>query len=76
MPPISKDAVDGAEVGLNLGLVYAWTGELDLAFQTLTWVATVPNGLYYGDLKLNSCFEPLRKDPRYETLLAQLAAKD
>ena len=76
MVPISKDALDGPEVALNLGLVYAWAGELDLAFQTLGSLVKVPNGLYYGDLKLTSCFEPLRKDPRYEQLLAQVAVAD
>ena len=76
MLPISKDALLGPEVALILGLVYAWTDEFDLAFQTLRSLAKVPNGLYYGDLKFSCCFEPFHKDPRYEQLLAQLAATD
>jgi hypothetical protein len=33
-------------------------------------------GIYYGQLKRDPYWEPLRKDPRYEKLLAQLAATD
>jgi TolB-like protein/Flp pilus assembly protein TadD len=71
--PISKDAVDGTYPELNLAAVYAWTNELDLAFETLTSLSKVPNGLYYGPLKREPYWEPLRHDPRYEKLLAELA---
>jgi hypothetical protein len=36
----------------------------------------MPLGIYYGQLKRDPYWEPLRKDPRYEKLLAQLAATD
>ena len=74
--PISKDAVDGPYPGLNLAAVYAWTNELDLAFETLSSLTKVPNGLYYGPLKREPYWEPLRQDPRYEKLLAELAPRD
>jgi tetratricopeptide (TPR) repeat protein len=74
--PISKDAVDGPYPELNLAAVYAWTNESDLAFETLTSLSKVPNGLYYGPLKREPYWEPLRKDPRYEKLLAELAPKE
>jgi hypothetical protein len=73
MLPISRDAVDGPDIVINLAVVYAWTNELDLAFETLGPLTKTPKGIYYGDLKLSSYWEPLRKDPRFETLLAQLA---
>jgi hypothetical protein len=76
MLPISKDAVDGPGVAVNLAVVYAWTNELDLAFETLGSLPKTPNGLLYGDLKLSSYFNPLRKDPRFEKLLAELAPRD
>jgi TolB-like protein/class 3 adenylate cyclase/Flp pilus assembly protein TadD len=31
--PISKDAIDGADIAINLAQIYAWTGEKDLAIQ-------------------------------------------
>jgi TolB-like protein/Tfp pilus assembly protein PilF len=73
--PISKDAVDGPYPELNLAAVYAWTNELDLAFETLTSLSKIPNGLYYGPLKREPYWEPLRQDPRYAKLLAALAPK-
>jgi TolB-like protein/lipoprotein NlpI len=71
--PISKDAVDGRYPELNLAAVYAWTNQLDLAFETLSALTNVPNGLYYGPLKREPYWDPLRPDPRYEKLLAKLA---
>jgi hypothetical protein len=74
--PISKDAVYGPRVQLNLAVVYAWTNELDLAFETLSPLTKIPNGLFYGELKRDPYWEPLRHDPRYDKLLAELAPRD
>src|ERR1700730_11746107 len=74
--PISKDAMDGPAVMTNLALVYAWTDEFDLAFETLVPLTTLPSGVYYGQLKLDPYWDPLRKDPRFDKLLAELAPKD
>ncbi len=60
----------------NLAAVYAWTSQLDLAFEALGPLTKTPNGVYYGDLKLISWWESLRKDPRFDKLLAELAPKD
>jgi hypothetical protein len=57
-------------------LIYAWTNELDLAFETLDPLTKRPAGGYYGDLTANSLSEPLRKDPRYQKLLGELAPLD
>jgi serine/threonine protein kinase len=75
MQPVSQDAVDGPLVLLNLAAVYAWTNELDLAFATLGPLTKTPNGIYYGDLKLNPYWDPLRNDPRFDKLLAELAPR-
>jgi tetratricopeptide (TPR) repeat protein len=74
--PISKDAVDGPSILKNLAVVYAWTGDLDLAFETLGSLTKIPYGIFYGDLKRDPRWEPLRQDPRYNKLLAELAPKD
>jgi hypothetical protein len=74
--PISKDAVFGPPVQLDLAVVYAWTNELDLAFETLSPLTKIPNGLFYGELKRDPYWDPLRKDPRFTKLLAELAPKD
>ena len=74
--PISKDALEGPLIELNLAVVYAWTNELGLAFKKLSSLSKVPNGIYYGDLKLNPYWDPLRTDPRFGKLLAELAPRD
>lgn len=75
MLPISKDALDGSLIELNLAVVYGWTNELDLAFETLNSLAKVPGELNYGTLKRDPYWEPLRQDPRYQKLLAEVAPK-
>jgi len=76
MLPMSKDALEGPLVQINLGIVYAWTSELDLAFEALQGLTKVPNGLFYGDLKRNPFWDPLRRDSRFDRLLAELAPGD
>jgi hypothetical protein len=76
MLPISKDAVDGPNVLTNLAVVYAWTAEPDLAFETMSSLTKTPNGIYYGPLQLDPWWDPLRKDPRLDKLLSELAPKD
>ena len=74
--PISKDAMEGAFITANLAVVYSWTNELGLAFETLSSLANGPGGIFYGTLKRDPYWEPLRQDPRYEKLLAELAPKE
>jgi serine/threonine protein kinase/tetratricopeptide (TPR) repeat protein len=74
--PISKDALNGPAVQLNLAVIYAWTNEVDLAFETLSPLTKIPAGLFYGQLKRDPYWDPLRKDPRFDKLLAELAPHD
>jgi hypothetical protein len=58
-------------------LVYAWANLADIAFEQLDNLVEMPNyRLTYGDLKTNPGWDPLRKDPRFEKLLAKLAPRD
>jgi serine/threonine protein kinase/Tfp pilus assembly protein PilF len=72
MLPISKDAVDAPSLIINLAVVYAWANELDLAFETLGPLTKMPGGVYYGQLKRERYWDPLRSDPRFEQLLTGL----
>jgi tetratricopeptide (TPR) repeat protein len=76
MLPVSKDAIDGPGVLINLAAVYAWTNEPDRAFEKLGILTKLSNGIYYGNLKGDPYWEPLRKDPRFEKLTAELAPKE
>ena len=75
MLPISKDAVEGPPLVSKLALAYAWTNEPDLAFQELTISVKTPAGMHFGELRLDPAWDPIRKDPRFEKLLAELAPK-
>jgi serine/threonine protein kinase/Flp pilus assembly protein TadD len=77
MRPMSKDAVDGRSIATMVAIVYAWTSQPDTAFEQLNIVAKMPGWyLSYGNLKTDPAWDPLRKDPRFDKLLAQLAPKD
>jgi len=73
--PISKDAIDGADLAINLAQIYAWTGEKDRAIEQIAAVERVPNTLSYGLLKLHPYWDPLRGDPRFEKIVASLGPK-
>ena len=74
--PLSKDAWDGAGLVSYLALIYTWLGEKDLALEQLAIAAKTPNGLTYGDLKLDPTWDALRGDPRFEKIVASLAPAD
>ena len=71
--PISKDAISGVALAVNLAQIYAWTGEKDRVIEQISAVERVPNQLSYGFLKLHPYWDPLRGDPRFEKIVASLA---
>jgi TolB-like protein/Tfp pilus assembly protein PilF len=77
LKPESKDAVTGAWMGGFLALIYARLGEADLALPLIEHYLTHPGGfdnfeesITPGDLKLRWEWDPIRKDPRFQKLLA------
>ncbi|MEP6604194.1 MAG: hypothetical protein ABJB69_09620, partial [Spartobacteria bacterium] len=74
--PVSKDAIDGTDLILNLAVIYACTGEKDLALKQLAEAAQLPSTLNYGWLRLHPDWDPLRGDPRFEKIVASLAPND
>jgi serine/threonine-protein kinase len=73
--PVTKDALMGARLVEFLALIYAWTGEKDLAFEQLAIAARVPSPVSYGELRLHAYWDPLRGDPRFDKIVASLAPK-
>jgi len=57
-------------------LICAWTGEKDLAFQHLAITTQLPGDLSYGNLRLHPFWDPLRGDPRFDKIVADLAPKN
>jgi hypothetical protein len=69
--------MDGPGHVYSLAVVYAQTGETDLALEQLAILAKTPSQFTnYGYFKRDCGFDPLRKDPRFDKLLAQLAPRD
>jgi TolB-like protein/Tfp pilus assembly protein PilF len=73
--PVSKDAINGASMIFNLAIIGAWNGEKELALEQLR-ILTQGHRLSYGTLKLNPMLDPLRGDPRFEKIVADLAPKE
>jgi hypothetical protein len=69
--PVSKDAIAGTELAINLAQIYAWTGEKDRATEQIAAVERAPSTLSYGLLKLHPYWDSLRGDPRFEKLVEE-----
>jgi TolB-like protein/Flp pilus assembly protein TadD len=72
--PISEDALDGPTHVYSLAVVYARTNQADLAFEQLALLAKTSSiWTSYGFFKYEPGFDSIRKDPRFDRLLARLA---
>ncbi len=71
--PVSKDSINGELLIEYLAVIYAWTGEKDLAVEQLAIAASMPGELSYGYLRLHPYWDPLRGDPGFEKVVASLA---
>lgn len=73
--PLSKDAIDGAELVKYLAVIYAWTGEKELALQQIEKTLKIPSTLSYGNLKLHPFWDSLRQEARFQTIVAAESPK-
>ncbi len=73
--PLERDALNGLRVRTFLAVIYAWTGEKDLACQQLDSTLQIPASASYGELRLHPYWDPLRGDPCFEKIVASLAPK-
>ncbi len=71
--PPEKDSVDGPNILGLTAATYAQLGEVDLALDLLEKVAPLPNAVNYGSLKLESVWDSLRGNPRFEVVMNSLA---
>jgi tetratricopeptide (TPR) repeat protein len=76
LQPITKDALNGADILYFYAAICAQVGERDLAIEQLKTLAKIPAGASYGDLRLDPLWDPLRGDPRFEKIVASLAPKE
>jgi serine/threonine protein kinase len=73
--PVTRDALNGPHMVEFFGMICAWVGEKDLAFQQLELAVQLPGWISYGHLRLYPAWDPLRNDPRFEKIVASLAPK-
>jgi len=73
--PVAKDPINGTHIIEFLAMIAAWVGDKDLACEQLAIAARLSGTISYGHLKLLPYWDPLRGDPRFEKLVADLAPK-
>jgi eukaryotic-like serine/threonine-protein kinase len=72
--PISKDAFGGPYIQLQLVRIYILAGEPEKALDQLEPLLKIPYRLSPGWLKVDPTFDPLRKNPRFQRLVASASA--
>lgn len=65
-----QDSVHGMELAANLVYIYGGNGEKDQAVAELQRLMQIPRGPRYGHLRYYPQYDPLREDPRFQTLIA------
>ncbi len=69
--PVTKDVMTGSELLRNLALIYAWTGEKNLALDQIAAALQGPGHITYGQLRLHPWWDAIRDDPRFEKLVEE-----
>ena len=76
--PVEKDAMNGSQMLVYFAMIAAWADERDTALQYLAANGQSSGGYTvatYGALRLLPFWDPLRGDPRFEKMVADLAPK-
>jgi tetratricopeptide (TPR) repeat protein len=67
----ANDALAEPFAEQTLAIVQAQTGDIDSAIAALPHLLEMPNGETRGDLRISPLWDPLRKDPRFQKLVAE-----
>ena len=70
--PIATDAITGPDYLVHLAQLYGYVGESDKAIAAINQVLAIPAGssISVALLKLDPVWDPIRKDPRFQKLVA------
>jgi serine/threonine-protein kinase len=68
--PESKDAYYGVDISNMFALICARLGDGDLAMPLIERLLRTPHGVVLQDLRFNPDWDPIRKDPRFQKILA------
>lgn len=69
--PLSRDAFRGIPRLEDLALIYTMAGSHEAAIQQLDYLLSHPSWISVPLLRLDPCWDPLRKNPRFEALLTK-----
>jgi eukaryotic-like serine/threonine-protein kinase len=67
----TTDALDGPKWVTNMAQIYATLGDVDKAIEWLTRAMQIPSRLSPKWIELDPAWAPLRRDPRFQKLIAQ-----
>ncbi len=67
--PVSRDAMTGTNRVRDLALTYMMVGDYDAALDQLELLLSIPSEMSANLLRVDPFWDPLRSDPRFETLL-------
>jgi serine/threonine protein kinase len=67
--PVEKDGVDGPRIGMQLGWVYIYLGELEAGVDLLGTYSRFPGAVPYGGLMYGDIYRLIRHVPRFQALL-------
>ncbi|HQR45094.1 MAG TPA: protein kinase [Thermoanaerobaculia bacterium] len=73
--PVARDAVRGARRVEDLALIHAKVGNPEAAIERLDWLLSHPSWISVPLLRLDPRWDPLRKNPKFEALLARYESK-
>jgi serine/threonine-protein kinase len=69
MWPVSKDAMAGSGLAIELATILARVGDHDSAIDRLEFLLSIPSRLSLPLLRLDPAWDPLRDHPRFQELL-------
>jgi serine/threonine-protein kinase len=72
--PASKDTWYGVDMLRNLAVVYGTLGEADSAVKELRTLLAIPSGISVALLRADPTWDPIRRDPGFQALVATPAA--
>jgi len=70
--PLEVDAYDAPIILQGLAQVYCWMGEKERALDVVEKLTQIPGYLSYGYLRVDPSWDPLRGEPRFETIVQSL----
>jgi serine/threonine-protein kinase len=82
--PVTRDAIEGPRSAAQLATIYTLIGDRDAALERLRFITTVPSTHWRPGpslttaavLRLDPLWDPLRSDPRFETLIQDEARQE